>query len=254
MKDRFSIGEFSALFNLNVQTLHYYESIGLFVPSHKDELTGYRYYDFDQVYRLTTIRYLKRLGYSLKQIRSYLDTRDVETIMDQLKAQSREIERQLDDLAIIHGAIKRKIDHIESRIWQIDTQEMKLREIPSRNYLPIGAEESLYRNDLFYLFPTVVFYEQGNKSFGAMLPDTFPIEKDLHVEYPEVREIPSGTYLCAYHVGAYESVQETVDHMRMKAGDLGIRLHEGTVNLNIIDQFVERDSSRFITEIQVRVL
>ena len=254
MKDRFSIGEFSALFNLNVQTLHYYESIGLFVPSHKDELTGYRYYDFDQVYRLTTIRYLKRLGYSLKQIRSYLDTRDVETIMDQLKAQSREIERQLDDLAIIHGAIKRKIDHIESRIWQIDTQEMKLREIPSRNYLPIGTEESLYRNDLFYLFPTVVFYEQGNKSFGAMLPDTFPIEKDLHVEYPEVREIPSGTYLCAYHVGAYESVQETVDHMRMKAGDLGIRLHEGTVNLNIIDQFVERDSSRFITEIQVRVL
>jgi DNA-binding transcriptional MerR regulator len=75
MKDFFTIGELADLFAIDVQTLRYYDKIGLLIPSHRNHANGYRLYKFDQVYQVASIRYLKRLGYSLEQIREYLDSR-----------------------------------------------------------------------------------------------------------------------------------------------------------------------------------
>ena len=80
MKDYFTIGELANLFAIDVQTLRYYDSIGLLVPSHRDAHNGYRLYKFDQIYQVASIRYLKRIGYSLNQIRQYW-TADAEHTM-----------------------------------------------------------------------------------------------------------------------------------------------------------------------------
>ena len=49
MKDILSIGEFGRLFDIDVQTLRYYDTIGLMEPAYRDTNTGYRSYRFDQV-------------------------------------------------------------------------------------------------------------------------------------------------------------------------------------------------------------
>lgn len=61
------VGELAKATGLTVRTLHYYEEIGLLVPSCRTD-TGHRRYDEDDVARLYRICLLRRLGLPLAEI------------------------------------------------------------------------------------------------------------------------------------------------------------------------------------------
>lgn len=67
-KTRYKIGEFSRMMQVTVKTLRHYEQKGLLLPSEVDEWTGYRYYTIEQVQRLSEIRQMQKLGFSLEEI------------------------------------------------------------------------------------------------------------------------------------------------------------------------------------------
>ena len=60
-------GELARLFNLNKQTLFYYDKEQLLIPEIRDADTGYRKYRFEQIYRLALICYLRKIGFSIQQ-------------------------------------------------------------------------------------------------------------------------------------------------------------------------------------------
>ena len=69
----YSIGQASAMIDVPVRTIRYYERIGLCSPTQIDEDSGYRYYSIDDIFRLDLIRSLGRqLGMPLKTIEEYL--------------------------------------------------------------------------------------------------------------------------------------------------------------------------------------
>ncbi len=243
MKDYFTIGELANLFAIDVQTLRYYDTIGLLVPVHRDAQSGYRLYKFDQIYQVASIRYLKRLGYSLKQIRQYLDSRTLEHTMQQLHDQSQELKRRWSELIDIDATIQRKLEFIKQQLPNVDLESIKVKRFPDRCYLHIGSEESLYGSDVFYFYPTMVFYHGKIKHFGAYL---FASERPQ-----DAQVLPEGEFLCAYHRGSYETIHERIAEVRSRAA--GFILADWEVNFNILDQFVERDSNRFITEIQIPI-
>ena len=74
MKEYLSIGELANIFGMDVQLLRYYDARGILVPSVRNEANGRRYYHFDQVYPLATIRYLRKLDYSLDQIGAFISS------------------------------------------------------------------------------------------------------------------------------------------------------------------------------------
>ena len=65
-KEYLNVNELATLFGLKVQTLHYYDKIGILKPSYRDPNNGYRKYRFDQTYKLASIRYMRKLGYSIE--------------------------------------------------------------------------------------------------------------------------------------------------------------------------------------------
>ncbi|MBV8829155.1 MAG: MerR family transcriptional regulator [Acidobacteriaceae bacterium] len=67
------IGDFSALTQVSVKTLRFYDEAGLLHPAHVDAQSGYRYYAAGQLKRLHRILALKDLGFSLEQIRQLLE-------------------------------------------------------------------------------------------------------------------------------------------------------------------------------------
>lgn len=255
MQETLSIGEISSLFHLNVQTLIYYDSIGLLVPAERNPNTGYRRYRFDQIYRLAAIRYLHRLGYSLKEIRaSYLESRDIDSTLELLKKQSSIIRKKAENLLNTERAIQQKIHFIEQELPNVDIDSVSFKEFPERHYFPIGGEELLYGDDWFYLNPTVVFYKNNSKYFGAYLFDDGEntiLQKEMTdpLQFPV---IPAGRFLCGYHRGAYEHIYASAQRIRDAGGDL--ELADITINFNIIDQFVERDSRNYITEVQIPIV
>ncbi|MGE4584826.1 MAG: MerR family transcriptional regulator [Sphaerochaeta sp.] len=248
MKDFFTIGELATLFGVDVQTLRYYDSIGLLVPVHRDAKTGYRLYKFDQIYQVASIRYLKRLGYSLEQIKKYLDSRTLDHTIEQLKDQSLLLRRRYNELMEIDSAIQRKLEFIKQQLPSVDLAHVMVKTFSDRYYLNIGSEESLYGSDVFYFHPTLVFYQGKEKRFGAFL---FEYQGGSHLQ-TEVMRIKAGSFLCAYHQGPYELIGETTERIRLQAN--GRLLADWEVNFNILDQFVERDNTRFITEIQIPIL
>jgi len=64
----FSIGEFSKLARVTVDTLRHYDALGLLKPAKVDPFTGYRYYSARQLMSLNRIIALKEVGFSLEEI------------------------------------------------------------------------------------------------------------------------------------------------------------------------------------------
>ncbi|MGN0157929.1 MAG: MerR family transcriptional regulator [Brotaphodocola sp.] len=251
MKDFLSIGEMSALFGLNVQTLYYYDSINLFRPRYRDSKNGRRKYEFDQIYALATICYMRRLGYSLEEIANQRATQHVKPTLESLKQRSEELHRQWQELISVDEAIQRKIRFIEQEMDGMQIDAITIRHYEARKYIAIGGEDMLYRHNSFYFYPTIAFYKDNQKYFGAYLN----AEKDQIPDFvPEdqICEIEAGDYLCGYHRGPYETVPDTIRRLRESHPEL--KLDDVTVNFNILDQFVEHDSANYITYSQIRIL
>lgn len=75
MSSRLKIGELAKQTGLSIRTLHYYDEIGLLVPSHRTE-ADHRLYSNEDIIRLQQILSLRQLGLSLSEIRECLASPD----------------------------------------------------------------------------------------------------------------------------------------------------------------------------------
>ncbi len=69
----YTVKQLSDLAQVSVRTLHYYDEIGLLIPSQVGA-NGYRYYDEDAVLRLQQILFYREIGMELMQIKDVLDS------------------------------------------------------------------------------------------------------------------------------------------------------------------------------------
>ena len=69
------IGELSKICNVSIQTLRYYDKMGLLAADLVDESSGYRYYSPEKIAVYQQIAHLKELGFSLSEIKSFLESK-----------------------------------------------------------------------------------------------------------------------------------------------------------------------------------
>lgn len=136
-KEYLNVNELATLFGLNVQTLHYYDKIGILKPSYRDPKNGYRKYRFDQTYKLASIRYMRKLGYSIEAVRDFQDTKSPDEALKRLKERSAAIHAQWEEMMRIDHAILRKIQFIEDSKAGIDYEN-----IQSENIFPSEQKRS----------------------------------------------------------------------------------------------------------------
>jgi DNA-binding transcriptional MerR regulator len=253
MKEYFTTGELSELFHINVQTLHYYDSIGLLTPKIRDSQIGKRLYSFDQVYKLTTIRYQQKLGKSLQQISSYMGSTDMSSILVDLHQQLDLVQHKINELQTVGQTIEEKIAFLEKKfaeMREVNVDSVRYENFPDRPYIAAEGEEFQFGNDFFYIYPTVVFHEKGQKQFGVFVPDDFHEKNPLS----QLASIPAGSYICGYHLGTYETIFGSIDRIVAYAREKGQKVSDRTVCFNIIDQYVEADSKRYLTQLQIKIL
>ena len=113
MKEYLTIGELAAIFKMDVQLLRYYDAQGLLVPALRNEQNGRRFYHFDQIYPLATIRYLRKLGYSLEKIGDFVRTGDVDKNVGTLTDQAAILRKRCEELMETVDIIQKKLDFIE---------------------------------------------------------------------------------------------------------------------------------------------
>ena len=113
MKEFLTIGELADIFDMDVQLLRHYDAKGLLVPQVRNSENKRRFYHFDQVYPLATIRYLRRLDYSLAQIKEFLHSNGLRDNLQMLSEQAEQMRRQSDELNAMIQIIQQKVEFIE---------------------------------------------------------------------------------------------------------------------------------------------
>lgn len=259
LEQRWKIGQVAELFGLSVQTLRYYDSIGLFSPDYRDTANGYRYYLQTQIYRLANIVYLRKQGYSIDEIKHYLDNLTLRDRSAGLQSQSILLEREMKRLACISNAIKEKLHYIEISDYEEKGSRIEISTVKARHYIEIGLEKDLYASEVFYFFPTVVVYTPDTKIFGACINNrddlvsyTSLLPNLTDTEY-HIRRFDAGHVLRSHYRGPYESIGEHLNSMAAYAAENSISLADYSIHYNIIDQFVESDPQKYVTEIQIPI-
>ena len=253
MTKYYTIGQIAAIFKMDVQILRHYDTKGLLIPAVRNTNNNYRMYDFNQVVRLAAIRYLRKLGYPLKKISEFMDARDAAETIKTLREQSEILHKQCEELLRSDAIIRRKLAFIEAETTDWQPEQYHIKKYEKRRFIPLGEENTLYAQDLFYFNPTICFYEGDKKWFGAYLcNDGDDSQSANEVDGLHTSYIEAGRYLCGYHRGPYHNVPESI--RRLRAHSAGIKLEDQTINFNIIDQFIESRPENYITQLQIRVL
>lgn len=104
----YRIGEFSILTGVSVKTLRYYDYINLLKPSKIDQYTNYRYYTNEELTKFQKIEYLKKLGFTLEEIKANLANLTphcIEQKKEELKAKRDLIMTQIAELDLLKESL-----------------------------------------------------------------------------------------------------------------------------------------------------
>ncbi len=276
---RYSVGEAAAICHVTVQTLHFYDKKGLVCPAMKNEATGYRYYEREQLVKIQMIKNLKELGFSLEEITRLLASKDIKYLTNQIQERLdvllEEIEQQqakyysgylfLERLQQGRSVLQRseELGAFAEDIVQVET-------IPAQDWIYIRRPKQNYRNEeinidrwaeLLELIRKEKVQEAGAISIIYHNP---PLEQfygsvcDYETCMP-VKSIPTDhmqyyrheeAYLAAttYHIGAYDSlIQSYMTLMRWISenkykvcGDIRDAFIISPIDTNNTDEYVTK--------------
>ncbi len=139
----FKIGEFSKITQVSVRMLRYYDENKLLIPAKINMDTGYRMYSNSQIVILNRILFLKNLGFSVNEIRSFLENWDTENIKRTLTIQKSEIEQAI-------AKEHEKLLRLQAALSDLDREQIDLntqiviKKLPSYHVLSLRKIVSNY--------------------------------------------------------------------------------------------------------------
>ncbi|RRD93730.1 MerR family transcriptional regulator [Clostridiales bacterium COT073_COT-073] len=219
---KLSIGQMAKLNNISVQTLRYYEKLGLLVPKWVDENTNYRYYDLEQSSTLDIIKYLKKSDLTLQEIHDILSAKevDIKQVNQLLEKKARQIELGIHELNFKKVAIQTIIDSLEAYRLLPEMGTIVLEHFPKRYAFIYCGKENYYQNPPLYeqglmklkaamakydlphfysLNPASVTRKQYLQPNSLYCDELFIYVDKLYTNNNvPLTEISGGTYLCIY--------------------------------------------------------
>ncbi|MCJ8222483.1 MerR family transcriptional regulator [Bacillus paralicheniformis] len=272
VNNRFRVGEVARLFKLPASTLRYYDEIGLFKPKYTDPETSYRYYGVEQFQVLDTIIFLRKNGFSLKDIQHQLDKRTPETTMDILKKKLEEVRMEICRLQRSAARIENKISTIEEGINLAGHPALTFQYFPKRpvSYLYFDKPVDLIEEgDDIYLKDRETLSSQSIENNGfftgdiGTIVDMESLKQEGPVKYIGLFELlhgensneylNEGLYASYPHIGPYEDMRKSYQLVLRQLKEEGYKLEGIPVEISVLDEAVIKESDHFVTLIQIPV-
>ena len=198
MKDNyFSTGEFAKLCNVNKKTLFHYDEIGLFKPEIVKE-NGYRYYSIYQLEIFDMIYTLRDLGVPLKEIKSFMDKRNPNSVVELFEYKTNEIENEIKLLRRKQEIMSNKMKLIKQAekilpnindlvIEEQDEEFLSLSNEVDKDKFPYDSEEYAKHLDYSYKQGLYIGYPMG---FIKTIDDLYSENENVYTYY----------YMMNYHI------------------------------------------------------
>ena len=261
---KLTVSQFAKLHNVNKRTLHYYDEIGIFSPDYKGE-NGYRYYDYMQGVDFEYIKMLKELNMGLDEIKKYIDNPNEEDFKEIAEVKIKEINQEI-------KLLNRRKEVLEDKLQKLS----KCDEVRNKNYIKVvecEEEKFFYTpfkfedDDLKQLIShikdvwTVDEYCKGIGSFVSVEKiqrgefeeyDGLFIEMLDDIDSDNMIIKPKGKYICAYHMGDWDTLPDFYDEIVKYAEENNLTLVGYSFEIGMND-FAISDMEDYITQIMIRV-
>ncbi len=204
-----TIGEFAKLRGVNINSLLYYERLGILGPVYIDPKTKYRYYAPEQLSTLDIILLCINLEIPLKDLKQYQENDcywQKQMLVDGRRIAEEKIRKLQEDLYKIEYTLRCQ----EEQNRYADCEGIYRREIPARFFLMEEYCGEIANITQFGRISTRLFDYAKKKGFSVVLPSGFMFAFQgkevrqflfyealpMDVRDEKVVEIPQGVYSC----------------------------------------------------------
>lgn len=277
MKDLFTIGEVSKLFNTNIRTLRYYDGIGLLKPTKVDESTGYRYYSTKDFERLNTIKYLRTLDMSLENIAQFFENKEISMMEELLINQKEQIQGRIDELCRIRTKIDNRLELIaeakNSSLNQIILKNIDRRRaaflrkdiaITDDLELPIRELERMHDLEpIIFLGKVGVSIDRDKlkkREFTSFSAIFVLVERSDEQQFDgeNVKDkqdsfLEAGSYLTIRFQGTHTHAPMYYEKLLSYAEENGYDICGDSIEITLIDAGLTNEISNYVTEIQIPI-
>jgi MerR family transcriptional activator of bmr gene len=275
----YSIGQAAKICNIAVQTLRFYDKIGLVIPSHTDKSSGYRYYSNSELLYIKIVQDMKTLQFSLDEIKATLKNGSLNSLVEKLELKRKNTISeilQLEQIVQLIGKRTNQINYLLDLGHELKDLDVlvELKQLPERFVLSdrsrsaCGMEASVVkftqlfqRADANGFIPKqlMTIYHENILTFDRDDSDLeFCISTDaLGGQVPNdfSRIIPEGDYITALYCGIpnaesckriYSKLLEWMEkHNYIETGP--------SIELYLVDMAQMMKPEEFIVELQVSV-
>lgn len=267
MENLFSIGEVSKYQKISKQTLIFYDKIGLFHPAYVDPHNGYRYYSASQIDYLDTILIMKKIGFSLSEIKEHMEHYNIDSSLIALRKQLTVIDQQIEELRLIRSRVAHRCDQMEaSEKYRrndntvieeyLDARHILFREVEepySLREISIATKKCFadsFQKHLPIFFQCGVIVPFSRILDGRYTEASFaflPIEETEKV--PNIKKLPAGRCVSIYHVGDYLSIWRSYRKLLDYCKTNSLKIVSDSYEFCINDYITSHDENEYITKI-----
>jgi DNA-binding transcriptional MerR regulator len=258
---------------MTTETLRHYDRIGLFKPEKIDVGTSYRYYSIHQFEILGTIKELRQLDMSTKEIKDYLDNRNVLHSLHILEKKHAELLDKLHELHEIEEGLAEKVSFLRELTHTKVQAGITLRSMPDRKlvttnqvaYDPISwgycviEIENTIASERAPIVATnrlgALIHEDDliHERFEAPSTLFYIAKKNMKLPQNRLLLIPASSFVCCQYNGVVWSRKATLQKMLQFIKDHDLQIQGSALQISQVDISITSTASEELWEIQIPV-
>ena len=261
MKNYYKINEISKLYNIGVDSIRYYEELGILHPTRASN--GYRQYTTNDIHRLNVIRDLRSLGFSMQSIKAYLENQSISSSLAFMEKEEKIIKKKIKELKRIEESVKIRKKSLRQSQKIIPNQIQKehfherkcvaLKSSTNRSDadLQLVRLSKEYEKNLFIIgnFNTGYFLDMSDEN--DIHPHSVFIVGDNLESYEFL--LPEGDYLTYYYKGKRDESNTYIKVLLNYAHTHGYEIDDYAMEFFIIDDHETKIEEEFITQLQIKI-
>ncbi|WP_035347561.1 MerR family transcriptional regulator [Alkalihalobacillus hemicellulosilyticus] len=259
-------GQFAKLMDISKDTLFHYDRVGIFSPDIIAS-NGYRYYSIYQVDVFNVISALKELDMPLKDIKTFLDNRSPERLIQLLEREEKALTAKIHRLEMMKKMVTEKIN-VTKEALEITPKDIHI-EYKDQMYIvvtdskPVTSGQNIYESILkHHKYLTEHSIDEGATE-GWMIGVNKVLNGDnLLYDYLYTRVndskfanhlIEKGTYLVAYHDKGFPTIEQTYSRLIQYAQDHNLVLKGYFYEDILLDELAVKGFEKYVIKLSVQI-
>ena len=135
-----TVGEIAHVFGVSEQTVRFYHKKGLLVPDTRGD-NAYRKYSWNKLSVLAQICFLRRAGFSIEDIKSYMQLDNLQDTHNYMEKFIEKLRQDAADIQRAIGILERKCSYLDTLQSQSVSEAARLATLPLRRYIYLGEND-----------------------------------------------------------------------------------------------------------------